>query len=72
MQWAEKQYKAYPTANSGDTLAAAFAEADRWEEAIATQERALRDLPTDSTKYADEFRQRLELYKQHKKWREHP
>ena len=72
VQWAEKQYKAYPTANSGDTLAAAFAEADRWEEAIATQERALRDLPTDSTKYADEFRQRLELYKQHKKWREHP
>ena len=57
---------------TADTLAAAFAEADRWEDAIARQERALRDLPADRTKYAEEFRQRLELYRQHHKWREHP
>jgi len=72
VQWAEKQFQIDPTAGPADTLAAAFAEADRWEEAIAKQERAVRDLPSDNTRCAQEFRNRLDLYRRHEKWRERP
>jgi uncharacterized membrane protein len=72
VQWAEKQYRVDPTAEAGDTLAAALAEADRWNEAVAMQERAVRDLPLDKSAYAQDFRNRLDLYRRQEKWRERP
>ena len=72
MQWAGKAYRLHPTPEAADTLAAAYAEADRWDDAIATQELAVRDLPAERTDYTRAFRDRLERYKQHQKWRESP
>lgn len=72
VQWAEKAYRLNPGYNACDTLAAAYAEADRWDDAVAMQERALRDLPAERTGDTQAFRDRLEHYKQRQKWREHP
>jgi hypothetical protein len=72
VQWAEKTYRLNPDYNACDTLAAAYAEADRWNDAIAMQERAVRDLPAERTEHAQAFRDRLEHYKQRQKWREQP
>ena len=67
VQWAEKAYRASPTPMVADTLAAAYAEADRWDEALATQERSVAQLTSAEWK---PVRDRLELYKKHQKWRE--
>lgn len=67
VQWAEKAYQIRPSALAADTLAAAFAEADRWDEAVATQERAVRDLPAAESKSAQELKDRLNLYRRREK-----
>ena len=72
VRWAEKVYKLTPTPEAADTLAAAYAESDRWDEAIALQEAAVRDVPKSSTEYVRDFGERLERYKKHQKWRELP
>ncbi len=48
-----------------DTLAAAYAEVGRWEDAVATQERALGLLP-DWWQSRSDYELRLELYRHHK------
>lgn len=54
-----------------DTLAAAYAEAGRWTEAIATQTKAIEQLPKNfDAKGAAEYSSRLQSYKAHKPWRE--
>ena len=70
VRWAKRAYELHPGAEAADTLAAAYAEADRWDDAIAMQESAVRDLPKERTEYVGPFRDRLELYKKHRKWRE--
>ena len=70
MRWAEKAYKLRPSPEAADTLAAAYAEAGRWDDAIAAQELAVRDLRAERPEYSALFRERLERYRQHQKWRE--
>jgi hypothetical protein len=53
------------------TLAAAYAEAGQFDEAVRYARRALED-PAYRSRADDEFRQRLELYKQKKPYRESP
>ena len=72
VRWAEKVYNLTPTPEAADTLAAAYAETDRWDEAIALQESAVRDIPKSNSEYLRDFGYRLELYKKHQKWRERP
>jgi len=72
VRWAEKIYRVTPTPEAADTLAAAYAETDRWNEAIALQEIAVRDVPSSNTQYVREFGDRLERYKKHQKFRQLP
>jgi membrane associated rhomboid family serine protease len=72
VHWAKKVYKLTPTPEAADTLAAAYAESDRWDEAIALQESALRDVAKSNIQYMRDFGERLERYKKHQKWRELP
>ncbi len=53
-----------------DTLAAAYAEAGQFEEAIATQQRALAMLTPESANIRPELQERLERYEMGKPWRE--
>lgn len=54
-----------------DTLAAAYAEAGQFEEAVNTQEKAIEMLDEkDRARYLSEFTERLNLYKARKPWRE--
>jgi tetratricopeptide (TPR) repeat protein len=54
-----------------DTLAAAYAEAGRFEEAIALQEQAVSLLPADvSAQDRADFKKRLALYKRHTPFRD--
>jgi spermidine synthase len=46
-----------------DTLAAAYAAAGRYSDAIATAEKALKLVPSSNRKLAEEIRNRLRLYK---------
>src|SRR5262249_17892761 len=62
VRWAEKIYRVTPTPEAADTLAAAYAETDRWNEAIALQELAVRDVPRSNTEYVREFGARLPPY----------
>lgn len=56
-----------------DTLAAAYAEAGRFEDAIAMQSKAISLLPKDfDAKESAEIKARLELYKEHKPYRDTP
>jgi membrane associated rhomboid family serine protease len=70
VRWAEKAYKLRPSPEAADTLAAAYAEAERWDDAIAMQESAVRDLRAERAEYVALFRERLQRYRQHQKWRE--
>jgi hypothetical protein len=72
VRWAEKSYRLTPTPEAADTLAADYAETDRWDEAIALQESAVRDVPSSNTQYVREFGDRLERYKKHQKFRQMP
>jgi tetratricopeptide (TPR) repeat protein len=63
------ELSAWTAADDVDTLAAAYAEAGDFENAIKWQERALElSAPTDR----DEFRGRLALFKSHKPYRDEP
>lgn len=53
-----------------DTLAAAYAESSRFEEAVAMQERAIAILKATGTKDMSEYIKRLDSYKDRKAWRE--
>jgi serine/threonine-protein kinase len=55
-----------------DTLAAAYAEAGRFEDAVKTQERAIDIIKTGrSSHYVIKgYIERLDLYKENKPWRE--
>jgi tetratricopeptide (TPR) repeat protein len=54
-----------------DTLSAAYAEAGRFEDAIRTQEDAIKKLGEEGTEgEAAEYKERLASYKAHKPWRE--
>ena len=57
-----------------DTLAAAYAEAGKFEHAITTQEKAIAQLKKegDAKKLIDEFIEHLKSYRNHKPWREKP
>jgi membrane associated rhomboid family serine protease len=69
VHWAMKAYQLNPGSYAADTLAATYAEADRWVDAIAFQEQATRTLPAGDP-HTREFADRLERYRQHQKWRE--
>ncbi|WPD24504.1 MAG: rhomboid family intramembrane serine protease [Candidatus Electrothrix scaldis] len=53
-----------------DTLAAAYAEADRWEEAIATQQQAIEKLGNEEAPVKALYQEHLQKYQQHQKVRE--
>ena len=54
-----------------DTLATAYAESGKFEDAIIAQEKAIDILKKGDTKYLiDVFIGRLNLYKDHKPWRD--
>jgi len=56
-----------------DTLAAAYAETRRFDEAVTTIQKALKLLsPTDNQELRVQFQSRLELYKSKRPYREHP
>jgi hypothetical protein len=65
--WAERARAAAPSANAEDTLAAAYAEVDRWDDALSAEDRALRDA-TDKERAV--FEQHRASYSQREKWRE--
>jgi hypothetical protein len=44
----DRAHQVIGAAQTADTLAAAYAEVDGWDDAIAMQERAIGDLPADS------------------------
>ena len=70
--WAERAYRGSPTPQITDTLAAAYAETDRWDEAISTQERAIEQSATAQSTPAErkQFLDHLEAYRKQQKWRE--
>lgn len=53
-----------------DTLAAAYAEAGKFDRAVTTQEQALALVPADQPELAAELRQRLEQFQHGEPWRE--
>ncbi|WPD24465.1 MAG: rhomboid family intramembrane serine protease [Candidatus Electrothrix aestuarii] len=53
-----------------DTLAAAYAEAERWDVAIALQKRALERLGDENTLATASFQEHLQKYQRHEKVRE--
>jgi tetratricopeptide (TPR) repeat protein len=56
-----------------DTLAAAYAEAGKFEDAVKTQEKAISLLSEkDKDKYLSEYTEHLNFYKARKPWREKP
>jgi tetratricopeptide (TPR) repeat protein len=59
---AERVVAAEPTPDHLETLAMAFAEAGLWEEAVATQRRALAEEEAKTGAISERRRQRLELY----------
>jgi len=71
VELAEKAWKMKKTFASLDTLAAAYAEAGRFQEAIKTQERAIRKLKQEGEiKDLPVFEEHLSSYKAGKPWRE--
>jgi tetratricopeptide (TPR) repeat protein len=72
VELAKKAVKLDPNAMKLDTLAAAYAEVGKFEDAITTQEEAI-DLLKKEVKpknLIDQFGERLKSYKAHKPWRE--
>lgn len=60
----------WKTAGYIDTLAAAYAEADKWDEAVATQQQAIEKLANEDALMKTRIRARLQSYQQHEKVRE--
>ena len=68
---AEKALEFRETVNVMDTLAAAYAEVGRFQDAIKTQKKAIEQFKQESdTKELEEMKERLESYKAGKPWRE--
>jgi membrane associated rhomboid family serine protease len=67
VQWAEKARALAPSANIDDTLAAAYAEMARWDDAVEAESRALEGA---TEKERPSFEKHLESYSRHEKWRE--
>jgi tetratricopeptide (TPR) repeat protein len=71
IELAKKAVELKDTGGNIDTLAAAYAEAGRFQEAIKTQERAIAKLKQEGgTKDLPEFEEHLSSYKAGKPWRE--
>ena len=72
LQWAEKacQQDGWKTAAYVDTLAAAYAELERWNEAVATQRQAITKVPAADAELRASCESRLEKYLKHEKVRE--
>jgi tetratricopeptide (TPR) repeat protein len=71
IELAKKAVRLNPNIDFFDTLAAAYAEAYRFEDAIKTQEKAIALISKESSaKNTDELNERLKFYKAHKPWRE--
>jgi tetratricopeptide (TPR) repeat protein len=71
VELAEKAVKLEETPNRLNTLAAAYAEAGRFQEAIKTQERAITKLKqAGGTNYLPEYEELLSSYKAGNPWRE--
>ena len=70
--WAESACKedGWKTAGYVDTLAAAYAESERWEEAVATQRTAIEKLTDEDAEEKTGFESRLEKYLKQEKYRE--
>ncbi len=68
--WAERAVAHDPTPAYIDTLAAAYAEAGRFDDAVATQRRALDALAPDDESLRAEFERRLKAYEANEPWRE--
>lgn len=69
VRWAEKGYALDPSVEVRDTLAAAYAEVDRWDDAIATQKRVVQSPGLEATAAA-EYMRHLEHFERHEKLRE--
>ena len=71
---AEKSVNLVLHSQNLDTLAAAYAEAGKFEHAITTQEKAIAQLKKEGgeKKLIDEFIEHLKSYSNHKPWREKP
>jgi tetratricopeptide (TPR) repeat protein len=72
VELAQKALAIRPKDNYLDTLAAAYAEVGKFEDAIRTQERVIAQLKKEGMKkdLIDEFKGRLNSYEEHKPWRE--
>jgi len=71
VELAEKAIALKDDANFLDTLAAAYAEAGRFQEAIKTQERAITKLKQEGeTQHLSKCEEHLASYKAGKPWRE--
>jgi hypothetical protein len=68
VDWAEKARAAAPSANAEDTLAAAYAEVDRWDDALAAEKRALAGDADEAQK--KHIQDHLALYERREKVRE--
>jgi membrane associated rhomboid family serine protease len=67
VQWAEKSHALAPSAYNDDTLAAAYAEMARWDDAVEAESRALEGA---TEKDRPIFEQHLQSYSRHEKLRE--
>jgi GlpG protein len=67
VQWAEKARAQDSSAYIDDTLAAAYAETDRWDDALEAEHRALESV---SEKARPIFEKHRQSYERHEKWRE--
>ena len=72
LELSKKTVELSPEAKNLDTLAAAYAEVGKFEDAIITQEKAI-DLvkkEDDPNNTVDQYIERLKFYNTHKPWRE--
>ena len=72
VKWAKQACEADGWENSWriDTLAAAFAEIERWDEAVATQRMAISKLTDEDEELRASWESRLERYRRREKFRE--
>ncbi len=68
--WAERAVEQVPSAANIDTLAAAYAEVGRFDDAVSTQQRAIDALDEAQVELREEFKLRLARYQAQQPWRE--
>jgi membrane associated rhomboid family serine protease len=66
VKWAKAAYQMKPTPGILDTVAAAYAEAGQWDQAVSTETQAI----ADAGGHKPDWQHRLDLYKQHQPYRE--